>query len=525
MKISLDLCPIPVSKAGSNIDEELLPFIAKTAGISEKDILGYSIERKSIDARKKPHVNLNFRVIAEVSDHLQHTAMNHLQIVSENERQPRKRIRDAGTLRNPIVIGSGPAGLFAALTLAESGAEPIIFERGKDVDGRKKDINLFRENGILNPESNYLFGEGGAGTWSDGKLFTRIHDPSVPYVLQEFVRAGASPSISYFAHPHIGSDKLPEIVKNIRKRIISLGGRFLWNSCVSDIFLRNGVCRGVRLENGEMHEAPLVIAAVGHGARAFLISLLRHEIPYQMKGFQLGVRIEHHQNWVNLCQYGMKKLPPCIGPAEYHLSSSPNAQTNGSASFCMCPGGEIIAAVSEHEHLCTNGMSNSSRSGKFSNAALIATIPATTFPSAQEAFSFLDAIERSFYAGGGGNWIAPAQYAIDFLHGTTHTIHEETSYHFGIKSARIDSMLPETIRTALQRALFVYDKKMPQFIKSGLFIGVETHISLPFRFTRDVQTFQSGIPGLFLCGEGAGMAGGIVSAAVDGMLCAEAIMH
>ena len=523
MTITIDLPPIPASKAGTGIDRELAPHIARAVRIRPEDVLNYRIVRKSIDARKKPAVALLFRVDADLAEGVRPSGGPNVKPFT-----PRETYRPFGgetALRNPLVIGAGPAGLFAALVLAQAGCAPVVLERGRDVDRRRRDIESFRASRTPDPESNYLYGEGGAGTWSDGKLFTRIHEPAVMYVLETLVSCGADPSILYFSHPHLGSDRLPDIIATLRERIISLGGTFRWDSRVDELLIRDGTCLGVRLADGETIESDVVITAAGHSARAFTRSLFGR-VKSSMKGFQVGIRIEHPQEFINAAQYGMAVPPESVGAAPYQIVSRPSqdGRIDGVASFCMCPGGEIIAAVTDAEHLSTNGMSNAARDGKFANAALITTIPAGTFAAPGDAFEFLDALEAELAKAGGGGCTAPAQTARDFLNGRTGRIPGETSYCFGLTPARLDSIMPAPVTASLRRALVYFDRIMPGFLDHGVMIGGETHVSSPVRFDRDRTTYKSSVDGLYFCGEGAGFAGGIVSAAVDGLHTADAAL-
>ena len=370
MTITIDLPPIPAAKAGSGIDRELAPLIARVARVRPEDVSDYRIVRKSIDAQKKPAVALLFRVDADLAEGARPTGGPNVKPYA-----PREMYRPFGgmtALRNPLVVGAGPAGLFAALVLAQAGCAPVVLERGRDVDRRRRDIEAFRASRMPDPESNYLYGEGGAGTWSDGKLFTRIHEPAVMYVLETFVECGADPSITYFSHPHLGSDRLPGIIAALRERIIRLGGTFRWDSRVDELLIRDGACRGVRLADGETLESDVTVVAAGHSARAFTRSLFGR-VRSSMKGFQVGIRIEHPQEFINAAQYGMTVPPDSLGAAPYQVVSRPSqdGRIDGAASFCMCPGGEIIAAVTDADHLSTNGMSNAARDGKFAIAAAL----------------------------------------------------------------------------------------------------------------------------------------------------------
>ena len=524
MRISIESLVVSAKGVGASIDGELHARIASVAGVPVSDVLGYVLLKRSVDARRKPDVKILYKLVATLRD----GARPSLKVDEAIQEEPSWRPPEAPastTLKNPIVVGSGPAGLFAALVLAETGCNPIVVERGFDVTRRKADIDSFFQSRTLNPDSNLLFGEGGAGTWSDGKLFTRVRDPRIRYVLDRMVEAGAQEEILYFSHPHIGSDRLPDIVAKIRGRIESLGGKFLWGVKVDSIISDGSTCGGVITSKGERLEAPATIIASGHSARDLIMSLVSAGVPHSLKGFQIGCRIEHPQEFVNFIQYGMRQAPPALGSADYNLSSKPSVdgRYQGATSFCMCPGGEIIPGVSDPGQLSTNGMSRAARDGRFANAAIVSAVH-SEFRDAQDAFEFLRRLEESAFKAGGSDYTAPAQAASGFIYGELGDLPQESSYALGLKPANLLRLFPRDISDALSRALCHFDKLAPGFIKYGTIIGVETRVSSPVRFERAPGSMESGVKGLYLAGEGAGMAGGITSAAVDGIKAAEAVL-
>ncbi|MBR2364105.1 MAG: NAD(P)/FAD-dependent oxidoreductase [Lentisphaeria bacterium] len=524
MKISLDNLILSAKTLPEDIDRNLQPYIAAKCGIKAGDVLSYRIVKRSVDARRKGDIKLLYTLVADLPDNVKSAFP--LVPAPESPESTENIFVNKSHIQSPVIIGAGPAGLFAAYVLALAGCKPVILERGRSVDARKFDIEGFLATRQLNPESNFLYGEGGAGTWSDGKLYTRVRDPRVKFVLDTFVECGASPAISYFSHPHIGSDKLPQVISALRKKIIALGGTFRWNAKAVSLLVREGRCKGVLLASGEKVEAPAVISACGHSARELILSMISSGVDFTMKGFQIGCRIEHPQNYINRIMYGLPEAPPAVGSAEYNFVSRPmsNGSIGGATTFCMCPGGEIIPSTAEEGRLSTNGMSNAARNGRFANSAIISTMDEKMFSSPQKAFAFLDELEKKVFASGGGDYTCPAQSAVDFVRRTSSGSKLFSSYSMGLRPARLDEILPGNIAKALHRALKHFDSMATSFINRGVLVGLETHVSSPVRFTRDPETLGSSLPGLYTAGEGAGMAGGITSSAADGIRIAEALL-
>lgn len=520
VNLSLDARRLPAT-----IDAELHEAVSSACGVTVDEVLSYRILRRSIDARQKPRVKLLYQIMAELREGTRPRGGLAAPPVAADE--PWRPPTGHCGLREPVVVGAGPAGLFAALVLARAGCRPLVLERGRDVERRRLDIERFLAERQVNPESNYLYGEGGAGTWSDGKLFTRVRDPRSLYVLESFVAAGADPAILYYSHPHVGSDRLPGIIARLRQEICALGGRFEWDCRVVDVAAdaSGRAFSHVLLADGSRLAAPAALIACGHSARDFILTLSKR-VSTSLKGFQIGCRIEHEQSFINELRYGRPESLPALGPAEYLYSSRPPAPALGATTFCMCPGGMIIPAVCEHEHLSTNGMSNAARDGHYANSAIVSSIADDAFSTAAAAFAFLDELERRAFVSGGGNYDCPAQRAEDFLaRRRSGCLPAGSSYQLGLRPERLDSLLPPRTYDALALALRHFARQARGFATRGLLVGLETQVSSPLRFTRRPDSLASSMDRLYIGGEGGGMAGGIMSAAIDGIKLAEAMIR
>ena len=451
----------------------------------------------------------------------------------------------------PVVVGMGPAGLFAALTLAEAGAEPVLLERGRPVEERRQDVEAFWKTGRLQPASNVQFGEGGAGAFSDGKLTTGTKSPYRDYILQTLVRYGAPEEILYLNKPHIGTDLLLGAVKGIRQRILSLGGTVCFETCLDRLLCENGRLTGVRAmtpDGVREWETRAVILAIGHSARDTFQSLVNQNIALSSKPFAVGVRIEHLQSEIDRVQYG--GAIPRLGAADYKLAvhlpyshsaplcgdpspwsagrqgaGSQGGQGVGVYTFCMCPGGQVVAAASEEGGVVTNGMSYHARGGVNANSAVLVGVPA--FARALDGVAFQRRLEHAAFALGGGDYRAPAQLVGDFIKGVpSRQLGEiEPTYQPGVTLCDLRECLPDAIYQPLSRGLSEMGRRLPGFDRyDAVLTGVESRSSSPVRIARD-ETLQSiSLPGLYPCGEGAGYAGGILSAAADGVRCAEAVL-
>ncbi|MBK7028994.1 MAG: FAD-binding protein [Bacteroidales bacterium] len=445
------------------------------------------------------------------------------------EKQYRKEYPDVSRKSPVIVVGAGPAGLFAAITLIHQGLRPIILERGKDVKARKFDIAQINREHIVNPDSNYCFGEGGAGTYSDGKLYTRsTKRGNVHEILSIMVAHGADPDIMIDSHPHIGTDKLPAIIQSIRNSIIEAGGEFHFNQRVTDILIRQGKITGIEEKSGKRYEGIAVILATGHSARDIYELLHTKNVLLEAKSFALGVRAEHPQALIDSIQYHQSAGDPFLPSATYSLVKQ--IEGRGVFSFCMCPGGIIVPSATEAKQVVVNGMSNSRRNSPFANSGIVVSVDPSDYAHLSEygAFAGLEfqrRIEELCWKAGGMSQSAPAQRISDFVEGRTSQNLPESSYHPGIKSMPLHEILPSFISDRLRQAFTQFERQMKGYAsQEAVILGTESRTSSPIRIPRDPETFeQLQIKRLFPCGEGAGYSGGIVSSAIDGVNCANAV--
>lgn len=513
-------------------ESQLRDRAARAAGIDPGRVRGCRIARRSVDARRHgKERRLRFIVHADlvIDDGYRGERFDAAVRAGKVVEAPRaERFEVAGALaagKRAVVVGSGPAGLYAALVLGLNGVAVDLIDRGAELKTRGKDVVRFHRTRVPNPESNLLFGEGGAGTYSDGKLYTRVDDPLEVPCLEMLVACGAPPDIVYDSRAHIGTDKLHKILPVLRGRMEALGVRFHWNTRLDGLVLDGGSpqrVRAVRTSSGDI-PCDAVFLAVGHSARDSIRLLHAQGVRVEAKPFQLGVRIEHPQELITRGRYGTGPEAARLGPASYNLICKAEGGVPASFSFCMCPGGTIVSSTNIAGLLCTNGMSNSTHSSRWANAALVTTFgPAEYGPGPFAGVEFQEALERTFFEAGGGDYTAPAQTADDFVAGRLSAATRHSSYTFGTTPGRIDQLLPRLARVAIARALLKYDQQISGFKSAeGLLVGLESRSSGPIRLPRDRETaIADGFANLFPMGEGAGSAGGIMSAAIDGARCA-----
>lgn len=524
--LQLSNIKIPYDKA----DEFALSILSKKIKVSEEDILDFEIAKMSVDARKSDRIMKICTVIFNVEK--KETLLKYHKDIKEIDKYTYvypKTNSEISLKHRPVIIGSGPSGIFAAYLLAEMGYMPLIIERGERVEIRTKTVNEFWEKGILNPESNVQYGEGGAGTFSDGKLTTRIKDLRAKKVMQIFVENGAPKEILYKNKPHLGTDNLKKIMINMRKRIIAWGGTFQFNSKVTDLNIKKGQIESVVINDSEVIPAQIVVLAIGNSSRDTFEMLYKLGIKIEAKPFAVGFRIEHKQVHIDEIQYGKAEIATYLGAADYKLTYQ---ATNGRSvySFCMCPGGSVIAASSEEKHLVVNGMSEYSRKRENANSAIIVSVYPNDFPGNHplRGMDFQRTIEAKAYVLGGNNYFAPIQKMNDYLAdrlGESEISMITPSYRPGYKESNLNTLYPDFINDALQEAFVSFGKKIKGFDSDeAILTGVETRSSSPIRILRDSETMQSiSVKNIYPIGEGAGYSGGITSSAVDGVRVFEMI--
>ncbi len=490
--------------------------IAKFLSVPIHEINAYKIVRKSIDARK--NVKYNVRIIVAT----------HKDVLKKEEYC--FEFKDVGKSKSIIIVGAGPAGYFAALNCIMNGLKPIVLERGKPVEERKYDIAEINRNNIINPESNFAFGEGGAGTYSDGKLYTRSKKRgNVKQILELLNYFGAKDDILIDAQPHVGTDCLIKIVKNIRDKILNCGGEISFNTKVSELIIKDNKINGVKTASGNIYESGNVILATGHSARDVYYFLDNHNISMEIKDFAMGVRVEHPQLLIDKIQYKRENRGDFLPPANYSLVKQ--VEGRGVYSFCMCPGGIIVPAATNNNEIVVNGMSNSRRNSEFANSGIVVELKKEDFKDFFEyekfaGLEFQKRIKKMAYLNSGRGLAAPAQRLTDFVSGKLSSSLPLTSYNPGLISSPMHFWLSEFIGERLKTAIKSFDKLMKGYLtQEAVAVGVESRTSSPVKIVRDQKTGeQINIKGLFPCGEGAGYAGGIISAAIDGMTAIENVL-
>jgi uncharacterized protein len=496
------------------LDSVVREYAAKAAGCTIEDISGYHLLKRSIDARgKQPHIILSLEVFIREPYPDREESVLHFPDVS-------------GAKKKAVIVGGGPAGLFAALKLIEKGVRPILLERGKDVRTRRRDLAILNKEGIINPESNYCFGEGGAGTYSDGKLYTRsTKRGDIRRILKLFVQFGAQQDILYDAHPHIGTNKLPGIIQAMRQKITDCGGSFHFGKKLVDIVLQDDKIREVRTADGELFGADAVLLATGHSARDIFHLLHDKKILIEAKPFAIGVRVEHPQALIDSLQYHSADRGKDLPPAAYSLVEQ--VRGRGVFSFCMCPGGIIAPASTAAGELVVNGWSPSKRNNPYANSGIVVGTEEKDWAFFQQfgplaGLYFQRQVEQAAFEQGGGLFRAPAQRMTDFVSKKTTSSLPSCSYLPGILSAPLQGSLPPFVYESLQLAFKAFGAKMKgYYTEEAVVVATESRTSSPVRIPRDPKTLQHPqIKNLYPCGEGAGYAGGIVSAAMDGELVA-----
>jgi uncharacterized FAD-dependent dehydrogenase len=511
-KISIQVLPSEAANPA-----KVKNILALAEAVKPSQVSGYTILKQSIDARSRsPKINLTVSAFINEPYHSREIQKINFEPVPRSSKKV-------------VIIGAGPAGLFAALQLIEKGIKPIILERGKDVKSRRRDLAKLNKEGIVNPESNYCFGEGGAGTYSDGKLYTRSNKRgSIDRILNLFVQFGADEKILYEAHPHIGTNKLPHIISAMREAIVANCGEFIFEQKVNQFIIDNGKVKAVKTAKGDQFEADAFILATGHSARDIFELLDAQKIKIEAKPFALGVRVEHPQSLIDSAQYHCALRGEFLPPAAYSWVQQVDGK--GVFSFCMCPGGIIAPAATSPGELVVNGWSPSKRNNPYANSGIVVSVEEKDVPSfskygALSLMKFQQSVEQKAYEVGGGNFVAPASRLADFTQNKISSSLPDCSYLPGIISADMKTVLPKFVNNRLQEGFKAYGKIMKGYLTNdALVVATESRTSSPVRIPRNETTLQHPqLKNLYPCGEGAGYAGGIVSAAMDGERVAETI--
>ena len=496
--------------------ESILDLAFRKAKLRRDDISDWRIRKRSIDARRAP-VKISMQIEFWLRDEVRDPIPSFLP----------KPVSNATSI---AIVGAGPAGLYAALRAVEAGLKPIVFERGKDVRSRRRDLARINKEQIVNPESNYCFGEGGAGTYSDGKLYTRSKKRgNVLKALEWLVHFGADPDILVDAHPHIGTNKLPKIITTMREAIIEAGGEVRFEEKLTDIKIENNAITGIEINGEKWHSFKEVVLATGHSARDIFYLLHEKKIKIEAKPFALGVRVEHQQDLISTIQYHGDYDNPYLPPASYALVHQVDGM--GVYSFCMCPGGIIAPCATEQEEVVTNGWSPSKRNNPYANSGIVVSVEPHQLPNYKPnnpfvCLEFQQEVEKACWEAAGKTQQVPAQRMVDFVKGRISNDFPKTSYQPGIVSADLNAVLPPLIAKRLKKAFVVFGKKMKGYYTNDAVLHApESRTSSPVSIPRDPNTLEHvEIKGLYPCAEGAGYAGGIISAAIDGINCVDAIV-